>query len=241
MPALSPTMETGKIQKWNYKVGDEVVIGDSLADIETDKSTVAFEMIDDGYIAKLLYEEGDTDVPVGQWIAIIVENKEDIESFKNYSADIVGSTPNQENDKVKNSIIEPVEQVQVINVSSLKEPIHLQREKKLEDLPNLTLGQGENRISISPIAKRLAIENNIAFLALKSFGTGENGRILAENVETYLNSQSQKQKAEVQIEIKDAKIVSNEKNYQLISPLLSNNLFEEIPVTQFRKVTAKRL
>jgi pyruvate/2-oxoglutarate dehydrogenase complex dihydrolipoamide acyltransferase (E2) component len=66
MPALSPTMETGKIQKWNYKVGDEVVVGDALADIETDKSTMAYEMIDDGFIAKLLFEAGDADVPVGQ-------------------------------------------------------------------------------------------------------------------------------------------------------------------------------
>jgi len=65
MPALSPTMESGKITKWNYKVGDEVTVGDALADIETDKSTVAFEMIDDGFIAKLLYPEGDDDVPVG--------------------------------------------------------------------------------------------------------------------------------------------------------------------------------
>jgi len=53
MPALSPTMETGKITKWYVKVGDEVGPGDLLADVETDKSTMGWEIQDDGVIAKL--------------------------------------------------------------------------------------------------------------------------------------------------------------------------------------------
>ena len=58
MPSLSPTMETGNLAKWNMKVGDKVSPGDILAEVETDKATVDFEMQDEGYVAKLLVPEG---------------------------------------------------------------------------------------------------------------------------------------------------------------------------------------
>lgn len=51
MPSLSPTMEKGLIQKWNYKVGDKLSAGDVLCEVETDKSTVGFEVQDDMYLA----------------------------------------------------------------------------------------------------------------------------------------------------------------------------------------------
>jgi len=54
MPALSPTMEEGKLAKWHVKEGDAVKAGDILAEIETDKATMEFEAIDSGRIAKLL-------------------------------------------------------------------------------------------------------------------------------------------------------------------------------------------
>jgi pyruvate dehydrogenase E2 component (dihydrolipoamide acetyltransferase) len=86
MPNLSPTMEKGNIAKWMKKEGDSIKPGDILAQIETDKATVDFEMQEEGYIAKLLYPEGAKDVKLGQVVAIIVENKEDVEKFKSYSA-----------------------------------------------------------------------------------------------------------------------------------------------------------
>jgi len=58
MPALSPTMEEGKLAKWHVKEGDTVKTGDILAEIETDKATMEFESIDEGRIAKLLVPEG---------------------------------------------------------------------------------------------------------------------------------------------------------------------------------------
>ena len=48
MPALSPTMEEGKLAKWLVKEGDEVHSGDILAEIETDKATMEFEAVDEG-------------------------------------------------------------------------------------------------------------------------------------------------------------------------------------------------
>ena len=58
MPSLSPTMVTGTIGKWNVKAGDKISPGDSLADVETDKASVAFEAQDEFIIAKLLVPQG---------------------------------------------------------------------------------------------------------------------------------------------------------------------------------------
>jgi acetyl/propionyl-CoA carboxylase alpha subunit len=58
MPSLSPTMTTGTIGKWNVKAGDKISPGDSLAEVETDKASMAFEAQDDFVIAKLLVAEG---------------------------------------------------------------------------------------------------------------------------------------------------------------------------------------
>lgn len=58
--------------------------GDILASIETDKATIDFEMQEEGYIAKLLLVEGTKDIPLGTPVAILVENKEDVDKFKDY-------------------------------------------------------------------------------------------------------------------------------------------------------------
>ena len=72
MPALSPTMEEGKLAKWLVKEGDEVHSGDILAEIETDKATMEFEAVDEGRIGKILVPEGTEGVKVNQPIAELV-------------------------------------------------------------------------------------------------------------------------------------------------------------------------
>ncbi|MBL6939122.1 MAG: pyruvate dehydrogenase complex E1 component subunit beta [Alphaproteobacteria bacterium] len=77
MPALSPTMEEGKLAKWLVKEGDTVKSGDILAEIETDKATMEFEAVDEGKIGKLLVAEGTEGVRVNQPIATMVGDSED--------------------------------------------------------------------------------------------------------------------------------------------------------------------
>ena len=77
MPALSPTMEEGKLAKWLVKEGDEIHSGDILAEIETDKATMEFEAVDEGRIGKLLVEEGQEGVKVNQPIAMLLQNGEE--------------------------------------------------------------------------------------------------------------------------------------------------------------------
>jgi pyruvate dehydrogenase E2 component (dihydrolipoamide acetyltransferase) len=86
MPALSPTMEEGKLAKWHVKEGDAVKTGDILAEIETDKATMEFEAIDEGRIGKLLVPEGAEGVKVNAPIATLIGEGETAEP--GISADI---------------------------------------------------------------------------------------------------------------------------------------------------------
>ncbi|GJD95417.1 pyruvate dehydrogenase complex E1 component subunit beta [Methylobacterium iners] len=78
MPALSPTMEEGKLAKWLKKEGDAVKSGDVLAEIETDKATMEVEAIDEGVLAKILVDEGTEGVKVNTPIAVIAGEGEDV-------------------------------------------------------------------------------------------------------------------------------------------------------------------
>ena len=76
MPALSPTMEEGKLAKWLVKEGDVVKSGDILAEIETDKATMEFEAVDEGTIASIAVPAGTEGVKVGTVIAMIDDGEE---------------------------------------------------------------------------------------------------------------------------------------------------------------------
>jgi pyruvate dehydrogenase E1 component beta subunit len=78
MPALSPTMEEGTLSKWLVKEGDQVVSGDLIAEIETDKATMEVEAVEDGKIGKLLVEEGDQAIKVNTPIAILLNENEEL-------------------------------------------------------------------------------------------------------------------------------------------------------------------
>ena len=88
MPALSPTMEEGKLTKWLVKEGDTVKSGDILAEIETDKATMEFEAVDEGKIGKILVPEGSEGVKVNAIIAVLLEEGE-----KAAPAPALASTP----------------------------------------------------------------------------------------------------------------------------------------------------
>ena len=73
MPALSPTMEEGKLAKWLVKEGDKVSAGDIIAEIETDKATMEFEAVDEGILAKIIVAEGTEGVVVNSPIAMMAD------------------------------------------------------------------------------------------------------------------------------------------------------------------------
>ena len=82
MPALSPTMEEGTLAKWMVKEGDTVQSGDIIAEIETDKATMEFEVVDEGIIGKILVSEGTQNIAVNTAIAILLEDGENLSNEK---------------------------------------------------------------------------------------------------------------------------------------------------------------
>jgi len=99
MPALSPTMEEGKLAKWLVKEGDTVKSGDILAEIETDKATMEFEAVDEGKIGKLLVPEGTEGVKVNAPIATLIGDSEEKSAPAATAAPAAQAAPKREAEK----------------------------------------------------------------------------------------------------------------------------------------------
>ena len=107
MPALSPTMEEGTLAKWLVKVGDKISSGDLIAEIETDKATMEIEAIEEGFISKLIVEEGAQGIKINTPIAEFSDNEKfseinDDESNKN----VINISNKEVIEEVKSSVIE---------------------------------------------------------------------------------------------------------------------------------------
>ncbi|CAF1018107.1 unnamed protein product [Adineta ricciae] len=176
LPALSPTMETGTLRSWSKKEGDKIV-EDILAEIETDKATLGFESIDEGYLAKILIPGGSKDVPVGKLCAIIVNKEEDVAAFKDFTDD-GGETPAKDesaDQKAEKKEKEPAKKED--STSKSKE----QPKKEKAQTSSSTKG---DRIVVSPLARKLAEEKGIDLASVQ--GTGPNSRIIAEDIEKFV-------------------------------------------------------
>ncbi|EJL32967.1 pyruvate dehydrogenase complex dihydrolipoamide acetyltransferase [Novosphingobium sp. AP12] len=173
MPALSPTMEEGKLAKWLVKEGDTVSSGDIMAEIETDKATMEFEAVDEGVIGKISVAEGTEGVKVGTVIAVLVEEGEDasaIEAAPKAEEPAKAETPKEEAPKQETP----------------KEEAPKAEAKPAEPAPAAapaakTASNQESRVIASPLAKRIATAKGVDLEALT--GTGPNGRIVKADVE----------------------------------------------------------
>jgi len=220
-------------------------VGDCLAEIETDKSTMGFDMIDDGFIAKLLYPEGDADIPTGTVMAILVEEKADIEKFANFVPTTQAQqkqevTPVEEVVKAPEPEPEPVQQ-KAPEENKATTTGGANRKLSGEKLPNLSLGQGAARVLMSPLAKRLALENNIEIASLDGIGTGPNGRVIAENVEAFLSNISAEKLSNVKKQDSEIQNIEPVKQTATISQASPSDVFEDFPLGGMRKITASRL
>ena len=107
MPALSPTMEEGTLAKWLVKVGDKISSGDLIAEIETDKATMEIEAVEEGFISKLIVEEGTQGIKINTPIAEFSDTEKfseinDDESNKN----VINISNKEVIEEVKSSVIE---------------------------------------------------------------------------------------------------------------------------------------
>ncbi|EPY2306404.1 dihydrolipoamide acetyltransferase family protein [Clostridium sporogenes] len=156
MPKLGLTMTEGELVKWHKKEGDTIKAGETLFDVTTDKLTNNVEAKTDGVVRKLLVDEG-TVVECLKPVAIIGDKDEDISNLLKES--LQDSKGNEVEKEVK--------------------------ESKEEIKDNRKIKKGE-RTKISPIAKRLAKENDVNIQLLD--GTGPEGRIVLKDVESYIEN-----------------------------------------------------
>jgi pyruvate dehydrogenase E2 component (dihydrolipoamide acetyltransferase) len=161
MPALSPTMEKGKLAKWLKKEGDKVKSGDVLAEIETDKATMEIEAVDEGTLGKIMVAEGTDDVLVNTLLATILAEGEkagDVPAAANASRPPTAA---------------PQHEVKAV---ALHPEVAAPPPSKGAPQAN------DGRVFASPLAKRLAKEKGINLATIK--GTGPHGRIISKDVET---------------------------------------------------------
>lgn len=174
MPALSPTMSKtgGKIVKWCKKEQDKVEIGDVIAEIETDKAIMEFESVDEGVLAKILVSEGTSGVPVNQLIALMLEEGED------KSALDLASAVNTKVEKGVEADFSVSSNPSISSSSSMSSQCVTLGSKK-EDRAI------ENRIKVSPLAKKIAQNEGVDIKRLK--GTGPYGRVIKADVLEFLD------------------------------------------------------
>ncbi len=154
MPRLSDTMEEGSLVKWRVQVGDRVTAGDLLADIETDKATMELQSFDDGVVARLVADEGQT-LPVGELIAVLAGEGESVGDAVNGLDSAPAATVATMPDSTPSHIVSP-------------------------EAVEITPPHNGDRIRISPVARKIAEQRGIDPAALT--GTGPSGRIIKRDV-----------------------------------------------------------
>jgi pyruvate dehydrogenase E2 component (dihydrolipoamide acetyltransferase) len=170
MPALSPTMEEGKLAKWLVKEGDKVKPGKVIAEIETDKATMEVEAVDEGTIGALLVASGTEKVKVNTPIAIILADGEQAGTSAQPAA---ASAP------VASAQATPPRAAVATPPASA--PVVPLRPAASEPPPQGSPTPAAARIFASPLARRLAERASIALSAIT--GTGPHGRIVQRDVE----------------------------------------------------------
>ena len=160
MPALSSTMETGKIVEWTKSPGDKVEKGETVLVVESDKADMDVESFNEGYLAVIMVEAGQ-EAPVGSAIALVAETEAEIEAAKKQAASHGGGSST------------PKEVAPVAVVSPVSDPATV--------ASNGGSGNASGRTIASPRAKKLAKKFGVDLKTLQ--GSGPYGRITAGDVE----------------------------------------------------------
>ena len=162
MPALSPTMEEGKLSRWLVKEGDVIKSGTILAEIETDKATMEFEAVDEGKIGKILVPEGSEGVKVNAPIAVLVADGE--------KYDASAAAPKAAPAAVPVAKTEAPKAAAVPAAAPAAAPVAA-----------VAPANDGKRVFASPLARRIAAQKGVDISALA--GSGPHGRIVKADVE----------------------------------------------------------
>jgi pyruvate dehydrogenase E2 component (dihydrolipoamide acetyltransferase) len=247
MPALSPTMEEGKLAKWHVKEGDSVSSGDVIAEIETDKATMEVEAVDEGTIGKIVVAEGTENVKVNAVIAVLLTEGESAAD-----ATAAEAAPPSEQSRAANAQAQDdVAKKPISAPPSGNQPPAPPRESRdpapataQSSAPAATPAatpqrkDGE-RIFASPLARRLARDAGIDLGSIA--GSGPHGRIVRKDVDgAAAGKDQQRAPAAAPAPTAGAAPAQGMSKQQVIS-LYPEGSYELVPNDGMRKVVAARL
>jgi pyruvate dehydrogenase E2 component (dihydrolipoamide acetyltransferase) len=172
MPALSPTMEEGKLARWLVKEGQSVKAGDIIAEIETDKATMEVEAVDEGKVSKLLIAEGTEGVRVNTPIALLLGEGESAAAVAKPSAPPAAAAAS------------PVTAPPIMVRAAASPAAQGRGDARTAAASRAAPSNGRGRIFASPLARRLARELNVDVATLR--GSGPRGRVIRRDVEAVL-------------------------------------------------------
>jgi pyruvate dehydrogenase E2 component (dihydrolipoamide acetyltransferase) len=172
MPKLSDTMTEGVVAAWHKKVGDAVKEGELLAEIETDKATMEFESFYDGVLLHIGVEKGSA-APINSIFAVIGKAGEDIKALL---ADAGGAAPVAETKKPDPAPVKTEAPKVEVAVAAKVEPA-------VVTASHAAPSNGNGRIFVSPLAKKMAEDKGINLATVS--GSGENHRIVKKDIENY--------------------------------------------------------
>jgi pyruvate dehydrogenase E2 component (dihydrolipoamide acetyltransferase) len=219
MEALSPTMEEGRIAKWNKKEGDAVKSGESLAEVETDKAIMELVARGDGVLRKILVQEGESK-PVGSLVGVIAAADENIDALvASGSGGGSGSAPA----KPAQPATEPATEKPA---AAAPPATPRQSAPAPAGTPTPTpTPTPTGPVRSSPLARRMARESGLELSGVT--GSGPGGRIIRRDVEGAMASGGAKAGAAASA-AKPAR------------PPREGD-FQDQPLTQIRKTIARRL
>jgi pyruvate dehydrogenase E2 component (dihydrolipoamide acetyltransferase) len=247
MEALSPTMEEGRLVKWNKNEGDTVATGDVLAEVETDKAVMELVARGDGVLRKRLANEGDAS-PVGTLLAVIAGPDENIDSIVGGAAPAATSAPAsapaqaaapaqagqisvpKAPDQAQGEASTPPQQKAAGPATGGAPPAPRSAPPPRPSAPPPPKGNGARpggaaapggRQRTSPLARRLANEKGIQLGGIQ--GSGPGGRIIKRDIE-------------------NAKATGGGAGRSAAAErLAAEGDFKDFPLTQIRKTIARRL
>lgn len=218
MPALSPTMTQGNVGAWQKAVGDKLSPGDVLVEIETDKAQMDFEFQEEGFLAKVLVDQGGKDISVGTPIGVYVEEASDVDAFADFTAADAGSAPPP-----------PAASEPASPEPEVKESAPAPTESKsAAPQKSQSSESSDGRIKASPIAKLIALEKGIPLKDVK--GSGPDGRIIKRDVENWKPAAAPAASASAPAASKAAPAAAP-----------ATAAYEDIPISSMRKTIATRL
>ncbi|MVN22839.1 dihydrolipoamide acetyltransferase family protein [Mucilaginibacter arboris] len=220
MPLLSDTMTEGTIEKWNFKVGDKVKADDSIADVATDKATMEVVGYEEGTLLYIGVKEGEA-APINGIIAIVGKEGTDITPLLQDT----GAAP-----EAKTETTEAAEPAKA-------------------ETPAAATTADDSRVKASPLARKIAKDKGINLTEVK--GSAEGGRIVKKDVEAFTPAAKAETSAE-KPSLKEAQEaiatsatakegMAKAQGTIVLPQYIGEEKYSEKPVTQMRKVIAKRL